>query len=141
MISPLIHPAVVVHGAEDVRTALRLGLPVALLSAPGAALYAGCAWWRELVQLALQEFPAAVIAEALDCAAAPGRALEAIRLGQACLVLSPASPGFPAVSAIAKARGLLLLSERPVALDLAQRGAVRRLDAWLRMSTDTPRLR
>jgi hypothetical protein len=141
MIAQLPHPAVVVHGADDFRTALRPGLPVTLLSGAGAALYAGCAWWRELVQLARQEFPLATIADTLDCADAAGRALEAIRIGQACLILSRSSPGFAAVSAIAGARGLLLLHERPAALDLADRGAARRLDAWLRMSTDTPLLR
>ena len=138
MIAQLIHPAIVVHGADDVRTALAAGLPVTLLSGPGAALYAGCAWWRELVLLAQREFPSAEIADALDCADAAGRALEAIRIGQACLILSPASPGFAAVSAITEARGLLLLHGRPAALDLAERGAARRIDAWLRRSTAHP---
>ncbi len=126
------YPAVIVHGAEDVRTALCTGLPLTLLSGPGAALYAGCGWWRELARLARQEFPAIAIADALDCADAAGRALEAIRIGQHCLILSPASPGFAAVAAIAGARGLCLLRERPPALDMAERGASRRLDAWLR---------
>ncbi len=138
----LIHPAIIVHGAEDVRTVLGAGLPVTLLSAPGAALYAGCLWWRELVLLARREFPALAIADVLDCADAAGRALEAIRIGQLCLILSPASPGFAAVAAIARARGLCLLRQPPpaldmatldmAALDMAKRGAVRRLDAWLR---------
>lgn len=141
MIVPLLPPAVVVHGADDVRTALSAGLPVTLLSGRGAALYAGCAWWRELVKLARQASPLATIADALDCSDAAGRALEAMRIGQPCLILSLSSPGFAAVAAMAEARGLLLLRERPAALDLAERGAARRLDAWLRRSTYTPRLR
>jgi hypothetical protein len=48
----IIHPAVIVHGLSDARAALRPGWPVTLLSAPGAALFAGCLWWRELVAAA-----------------------------------------------------------------------------------------
>ena len=126
------HPAVIVHGAEDVRAALSAGLTLTLLSGPGAALYAGCLWWRELAGLARREFPGLVGADVLDCADAPGRALEAIRVGQACLILSPAVPGFAAVAAIAGAKGVCLVRERPPALDMAERGASRRLEGWLR---------
>jgi hypothetical protein len=127
----LPYPAVIVHGLEDACTALCAGMPLTLLSAPGAALYAGCLWWWELVRLARQKFPAIAIADALDCADAAGRALQAIRIGQACLILSPASPGFAAVAAVAEARGICLLRERPPALNMAERGASRRLAAWL----------
>ena len=48
-------PAVIVHGLDDARAALAPGRPVTLLSAPGAALYAGCGWWRALVRLAQAE--------------------------------------------------------------------------------------
>lgn len=48
-------PAVIVHGLDNARTALAPGRPVTLLSAPGAALYAGCGWWRALVRLAQVE--------------------------------------------------------------------------------------
>jgi hypothetical protein len=131
--NPIVfHPAVIVHGAEDVRGALSTGLALTLLSAPGAALFAGCLWWRELAGLARLEFPGLVGADVLDCADAAGRAMEAIRVGQACLVLSPAASGFPAVASIAEARGLCLLRQRPPALDMAERGASRRLEAWLR---------
>ena len=126
------YPAVIVHGAEDVRAALAAGLKLTLLSGPGAALYAGCLWWRELASLARREYPFLVGADVLDCADAAGRALEAIRIGQSCLILSPAAPGFAAVAAIAEAGGLTLLRERPPALDMAVRGASRHLEAWLR---------
>lgn len=128
---PIPYPAVIVHGAADVRAALSPGLKLTLLSGDGAALYAGCLWWQELANLARLEFPGLVSADVLDCADAAGRAMEAIRIGQTCLILSPAAPGFAAVSAIADARRLCLLRERPPALDMAERGAVRRLDAWL----------
>ncbi len=130
-----LYPAVIVHGAEDVRAALSAGQRLTLLSGPGAALYAGCLWWRELADLARREFPGLVAADILDCADAPGRALEAIRVGQTCLILSTSVPGFAAVAAIAGAQGLCLLRERPPALDMAELGASRRLEGWLRDKT------
>jgi hypothetical protein len=129
------YPAVIVHGTEDVRTALRADLPVTLISAPGAALYAGAGWWRALIALARREFPDATMTDLLDCADAPGRALEAIRIGQLGLVLSPAAPGFAAVAAIAAERGGIVLPARPPALDLAARDAPRRLAMWLQVRT------
>jgi hypothetical protein len=126
-----LHPAVVVHGLEDAEAALAVGRPVTLLSARGAALYAGCLWWREMIARARAAHPAMPVIDILDCADAPGRALAAIRAGQKFLILAPTVPGFPAVAAIAAARGLVLLAERPPALDLAEPGAARRLPAWL----------
>jgi hypothetical protein len=116
-------PAVVVHGLDQARAALRPGLPVTLLSARGAALYAGCGWWRALTEGAAHHI--------LDCADAPGHAMAALRIGQAVLVLDRACPAFPAVSAAAASLGALVLTQRPDALDLAQPGAERRLAAWL----------
>lgn len=126
-----LHPAVVVHGLADAATALAVGRPVTLLSARGAALYAGCLWWRELVACARAAHPAVPVLDILDCADAPGRALAAIRVGQRALILAPTVPAFPAVATIAAARGLILLAERPPALDLAEPGGARRLPAWL----------
>jgi len=118
-------PAVVVHGLDQARAALRPGLPVTLLSARGAALYAGCGWWRALVE------QAGAAHDILDCADAPGYAMAALRIGQRHLILDAACPGFAAVAAAAATIGARLLAERPEALDLAERGADRRLLAWL----------
>jgi hypothetical protein len=126
-----LHPAVVVHGLADAEAALAVGCPVTLLSAHGAALYAGCLWWREMVTRARATHPTVPALDILDCADAPGRALAAIRAGLRILILAPSVPGFPAVAAIAAARGLILLAERPPALDLAEPGGVRRLPGWL----------
>ena len=126
-----LHPAVVVHGLENAEAALAVGRPVTLLSAPGAALYAGCLWWREMIACARAAHPDVPVIDVLDCADAPGRALAAIRAGQQTLILAPTIPAFPAVAAIAAARGLVLLAERPPALDLAEPGASRRLAAWV----------
>ncbi len=127
-------PAVVVHGAGDVAAVLDAsagGRGVTLLSAPGAALFAGAGWWRALMSDARAGWPGAAFDDVLDCADAPGRALEALRLGQRAAVLDPGSAAWGAVAAVAAHEGAVLLGARPAALDLAARGSVRRLGAWL----------
>jgi hypothetical protein len=126
-------PAVVVHGAGDVRAALGTGLPVTLVSASGAALYAGAAWWIALMATARAEHPGRVFGDILDCGDAPGRAAEALRLGQRLLVLQAVSPAlFERVRLMAEEVDAMLLPSMPEALDLGAPGAVRRLAAWLR---------
>ncbi len=134
----ILHPAVVVHGLDQARSALRPALPVTLLSAPGAAVFAGCLWWRALVGQARAEFPAAVLADVLDCADAPGQAMAALRVGQRALVLDPACPAFAAVTAAAANLGATVLSCRPPALDLADYSATGRLLPWLRGDRTDP---
>jgi pimeloyl-ACP methyl ester carboxylesterase len=123
-------PAVVVRGLDEARTALAAGLPATLISTPGAASFAGCGWWRALVAAAASEHPGLVAADILDCADAPGRALEAMRIGQRLLVLE-ACPGRADVAEAAAASGAELLAGRPPALDLADRRQAARLAAWL----------
>ena len=133
------HPAVIVHGIDQVRQALRPRRPVVLLSGFGAALYAGAGWWLALVKIGRAEFPATPMADILDCAAAPGRAMEALRAGQAAIRLDASVPAWPAVSAVAASRGAQIFSHRPPAIDLGH-GDAWRLDAWLAGDTD-PKLR
>jgi hypothetical protein len=126
-------PAVIVHGVEHARVALAPGLPVTLLSAPGAALYAGVGWWRSLVAQAAGTGTAPP-PDILDCGAAPGRALEALRHGQRLLVLSEPDVHariFADIAERAARQGGVLFATAPPALDLAARGASRRLPAWL----------
>ena len=118
--------SVMVHGLADVRVALAVGRPLTLLSAPGAAQYMGCLWWRELLRAASFDGPAL-----LDCADAPGRALEALMLGLTGLVLTAPPAAFTVVAQLARAQGAVLLERAPPALDLGQPGAKRRLAAWL----------
>jgi hypothetical protein len=127
--------AVVVHGIGEVRRVLAPACPVTLLSAPGAALYSGCGWWRALVKRAHAEFPAIAIDDILDCADASGYALGALRIGQRCIILHSEAPGRSAVVAIAASCGGEVLAARPPALDMAERGAARRLHDWLQMRT------
>jgi hypothetical protein len=133
----IVHPAVIVHGVEDAAAALAPGLPVTLLSAPGAALYAGCLWWREMVAAAharhahitAREHTNAI--DILDCAAASGQAMGALRSGVCRLVLCPDAPGWDALAEIAQRQGGFVLPQAPIALDLGQRNAIRRLHGWL----------
>jgi hypothetical protein len=129
------YPAVVIHGLADARTVLALGRPVTLLSAQGAALFAGCGWWRAVIESAVREHPAVPVNEILDCADASGLALGALRIGQRTLVLSPDAPGWNAVAAIAVSLGGEVLTTRPPALDMAERNAARRLHDWLQVRT------
>src|ERR1700689_1573431 len=100
-----LYPAVIVHGLGDAVSALARGEPVTLLSAPGAALYAGCGWWLALVKAARAEDPDTKCPAILDCADGTGQAFAALRIGLTRLVLWPGAPGRDAVVAIAEARG------------------------------------
>ena len=82
-------PAVIVNGLDDAVAALRAarGAPVTLLSAPGAALFAGCLWWREVVRQAREAVPVGDVRDVLDCADAGGLAVSALRIGQRAIVL------------------------------------------------------
>jgi hypothetical protein len=125
-------PAIVVHSARHVRDALGPDLPVTLVSASGAASYAGAAWWIALMAAARAETPGRIFADILDCGDAPGRAAEALRLGQRRLVLHAVPPAiFDRVRLMAEACGATVLPAMPEALDLARPGAARQLAAWL----------
>ena len=124
----ILHPAVIVHGLADARAAVAPGRPVTLLSAPGAALYAGCLWWRSLVDLVRDMAP---VTDILDCADGSGQAMAALRAGVPRLVLWPEAPGWDAVAEIAAGQGGFVLPQAPAALELAARGATRKLEVWL----------
>lgn len=122
-------PAVVVHGLAQARAALAPGLPVLLLSGPGAAGYAGAGWWRAMIRIANEGANAGEgQPDALDCSDQAGRALEALAVGCRILVLLPC-PAFPTI--VERASGALILPARPAALDLARPGATRLLVSWL----------
>ncbi len=136
-------PAVVIHSLADARQALaavrRLdGRSAVLLSAPAAGCFMGAAWWRALIGMAASEHPLIVITDLLDCDAAAGRALEALRAGQRHLILSLSCPQRAAVLERAMSLGASLRAERPAALDLGGRDAGRQLDSWLTPSDSPP---
>ena len=76
-----------------------------LISAEGAALYMGVAWWQALVAAARAAHPSTPCTDVLDCADSPGRAMAALRMGQRALVLTSSVPGSAAVDRIASAAG------------------------------------
>lgn len=108
-----IYPAVVIHGLAEARAAMAQGRPVTLLSAPGAARYAGCGWWLALVRQARESRPDVPCMDILDCADATGQALAALRIGLNRLVLWPEAPGRAAAAAIAEAAGGFVLPAAP----------------------------
>lgn len=106
-------------------------MPVTLLSAPGAGLFAGCLWWREMVAAARVSSVMNGTIDVLDCADASGLALGALRCGMKRLVLWPDAPAWAAVAEIARREEGFVLRRAPDALDLAKRNAIRGLHAWL----------
>src|SRR4051812_12593616 len=133
----IVHPAVIVHGLADALTVLALRRPVTLLSAPNAASYAGCLWWRELVAQARRDEPGTDVSDILDCGDAPGLAMSALRMQVRGLVLQD-GPAWAAVAGIAHRQGGFLLKQPPPALDLAARDGRFRLEAWLRDAGGAP---
>jgi len=127
----MIHPpAVIIHGLVHASVALAPGLPVTLLSARGAGLYAGCAWWHTMVNEARRRHPSMPVIDMLDCADGPGRAMAALRMGQKWLILDPC-PAWPDVAAAAVSCGATLLDIAPAALDLFKPKAANHLRSWL----------
>ncbi len=124
-------PAVIVHGLDDARAACAPGRPLVLLSAPGAAGYAGSLWWIALAAAARAMAPGLITADILDCGAAAGYALDALRSGQRVLVLARSCPAYAAVVSAAAGIGACVLDRAPPALDMAASDAPRRLAAWL----------
>jgi hypothetical protein len=127
----IVHPAVIVHGLDDARAALAPGLPVTLLSAPAAAVFAGCLWWRQMIAAARSEYKATEAIDVLDCADGSGMAMAALRSGVCRLVVWPNSSGWDRLAAIAGRQGGFIVTRAPPALDLAERNAIRRLHPWL----------
>ena len=125
----ILPPAVTIHGLAHARAALEPSLPVTLLSAPGAASYAGCGWWRALVQAVSAGRDS--VPDVLDCGDAPGRVLEGLSVGCKLLILQPC-PAYADVAERATRVGARVIPDRPPSLDMRQRGAARRLTGWLR---------
>ncbi|MCA3389294.1 MAG: hypothetical protein INF65_11755 [Roseomonas sp.] len=113
-------PAVVVHGREQAAWVLRIaaGRPVLLVSAPGAALNAGPGWFKAVLEQAAAEHPGANFTAALDCGAAPGAALAALRAGFKLVVFDLGHPSAASVLGAAAEAGAEVLGSRPEALDL-----------------------
>jgi len=120
-------PAVIVHDLLQIQVVLAAKRPVLLCSAPAAALYMGCGWWAQM----LRESGHAGLS-LLDCADAPGRALEALEERLPGIILNCAEAAFMEVAQIASRQHAILVRQAPAALNMAERGAGRRLATWLK---------
>jgi len=113
-----------VHGLADALASLEaaasLGRPVVLLSAPGAAAYAGAAWFRALVALARERWPAAAATAMLDCDDRAELVQGALREGLADLVFTGPAATAARLADIAGQQGARLHRRRPESLDIAR---------------------
>lgn len=125
-------PAVIINGLAEGHAALAPSLPVTLVSAPAAAIFAGAAWWLAMVGELRRGHPGFGFPDVLDCADAPGLAAQALRLRQRRIVFSSPFPGLVArIAALGAECGAEVLPCLPPALDLGQPGARHRLATWL----------
>ena len=120
--TPAAPCAVIVHELAQARAALAaasaLGVPVTLRSAPGAAAYAGAAWFQEMTAMAVAEFPAVDATVALDCGRDPGYALAALRQGLKCVRFDGPAKTAAKIDAIAGQLGAEIDPDGAPALDL-----------------------
>jgi len=128
--------AVIVHSLEQAEAAVAVaaehGAPLTLLSAEGAACFAGGLWFRELVALAGARHPEVEVTAILDCADRPGDVLAGLRLGLKLLRFSGSAATAQALAPIAEAQGAHLLTKRIEALDLLdQADPAAACRAWL----------
>src|SRR5438270_2676161 len=116
--------AVVFHDLYQATAALAaavaLGRPIALWSAPAAAIYAGCGWFAAVERRARAARPQASAVFVLDCADRADLVQEAFREG----ITDVCFTGRPAVAEplgdIARKSRARLHRRRPRALDLAE---------------------
>jgi len=114
--------AVVVHSLAQARLALGVsaeaGVPVTLVSAPGAAGTGGPPWFRKLARLAAADHPTAVFTAVLDCGDRPGLVLAALRDGHDQVCFTGSGSVADKLAAVAAQTGASLLTRRPRALNL-----------------------
>lgn len=121
--------AVIVHNLAHARAALSaaatLGVPVVLISAAGAAAYAGAGYFLEFTSRAMAEHPEATARTVLDCGPEPGLALGA--LGAGCPAIRYTGPRASRVKIadIAARSGARVDNSRYRALDLLDAGDAR----------------
>ncbi len=115
--------AVIVRSLGEARAVIEAaraaGCPVALRSAPGAAARAGAGWFAAIEAILRDEFPDVAFTASLDCGAAPGHALGALREGVGLIRLDAPAPVRRKVARIAEKAGARLDTDRSPALDLA----------------------
>jgi hypothetical protein len=103
-------------------TAAAIGKPVALWSAPGAALYFGSGWFAAVERRARAAVPAASARFVLDCAARADLVQEAFAEGITDACFAGPSALAERLADIARKSRARLHRRRPRALDLADVG-------------------
>ena len=115
-------PCITVHSLDHARAALRAGeraeVRITLLSAPGAAAYAGPGWFVQLLNQLSAAERAALDQAYLDCGPRPGDALAAYRAGVPGVIFTGRSDVADKLHALAHAHGAAFRTDRPEALDL-----------------------
>jgi hypothetical protein len=114
----------IVHGLAHVKAAIEAARAsgadaLTLVTARGAPDFAGAAWCAELERLARAEAGDLPLTFVTDCAAAPGRALEALACGASCVALEAKPAVFARVEAIASQSGARVLASVPAGFDFA----------------------
>lgn len=127
---------IVVHSLDQARAALAaaaaLDRDVTLASAPGAGAYAGPGWFKALTEAAAHAVPGARCDAVLDCGAAPGIALAALRLGLKRVRFVGNVDAARRLRSIAAELGATIESDAEAALDLrGVRQPEARCRAWL----------
>lgn len=113
--------ALVVHGIDDalqaVAAARGIGGPVTLISAPGAAAYAGPLWFKALVEQARVAAPDLTVSGVLDCDDDAGHAMAALRAGVEAIVFTGDDAVADKLSAMAETTGAHVHRSRPSCCD------------------------
>jgi len=119
-------PVIIVHNIAHARAAAEAAVAakaaVRLRSAPGAARYAGAAWFAALIDIVREEFPTANIAASLDCATDAGLALAALRSGIPLVRFTGPPTVKRKIAAIARSCGGAL-DDAPSTIDLLDHAA------------------
>jgi fructose/tagatose bisphosphate aldolase len=114
--------AIVIHGIGHARAALAAaeaeGVPVTLLSASGAAAYAGAAWFEQVIALAARDHPDARWDAVLDCGVRAGDAMAALRHGLKAIRFTGKARERAKITALARRYGATVEAPRGPALDL-----------------------
>jgi len=95
-----------------------LDVKVTLLSVPYAAASVGPGWFEAIVRLAADQFPTVCYEAVLDCGAAPGDALAALRHGVNNIRYDGIKQA--AIAEIARQYGSYVLRTRPESLDIEE---------------------
>lgn len=132
--------AVIIHNLDQARCVLaaarRTGMPVRVVSAPGAGAYLGPALFKQIADKARAEEPDARATFCLDCGDEPGVAMGALRHGVEAVTLSATCAVTSKVRDAAARVGADVVPQPAQALDMADRDCRRRLDAWLEGGTN-----